>query len=397
MSTIKLSTAYQLILTALLVGACLGIVSRQLPLIVSTSLPTVSAMVVHESPMATNASQLVNAVPNQEALGLTTNERSNTPVQTELGTYMVEDSSALPYAMGPIDSEMKGDGMIEGHPRASTLFGGELASAVAKPVSLHMAASKNASGGAFSSSTQAPAVPKVVIGAELVNLRSAPALSASVVGQAQAGRQLQIVGRDPTNSWWLVCCLNDRLVWVSAHVVSTFGNLSDITVISTDLLSVSGRSNVMAREQHWGGGELASPTASLAQPLDVAAEIFPYQLVQQRQHSEQIIPRLFLFVSDKAVAERDEGIPNLGMLVKKDGILLSTPQRTHGGQPDLTWPTPHTRQQLANLKIEFPGIDPIGHWEVQLIDASGRPIGPVAHFVFAPSEPNMEMYLHYQK
>jgi hypothetical protein len=55
----------------------------------------------------------------------------------------------------------------------------------------------------------------------------------------------------------------------------------------------------------------------------------------------------------------------------------------------------HERQQPANLKVEFPGVDAAGIWEIQLVDAQGQALGPVARFTLAANDPNQEMYVHY--
>jgi len=297
MSTIKLSTVYQLVLTSLLLGACLGILSRQVPLSFSANFPTVRAMVLEEP---------------------------------------------------------------------------------------------------LSAST---ATPQVLVGSQLVNLRSAPALSAQVVGQAHIGQVLQVLGRDASNSWWLVCCTDGQPVWISAHVVTVFGDVADIAVIPTPTASAGQPPERTALAP----AGLDNTVDLLALPVAAANEDkrvvdhWPYQLVQQQQYGEQITPRIFLYVSTSAKQGQAEGMADLRLVVKKDGLLLPTPGRTHGGPPDFTWPLASTRQHLANLKVEFPNIDPAGHWEIQLVDALGQAVGPVADFTLRANEPNMEMYLHYQK
>jgi len=385
MSTIKLSTAYQLILTSLLFGACLGIVSRQTPLIVSTSLPSVSAMVADELPMAANSMQFAAIAAGHNDRAATITAQPTTSAQMESAQMESAQMAVDPHTIAgidvhahAIDEKNSVDGTLSPIASMSLQAAGPTSPNTNKRLS-----------------ARPSTTPFVMIGAELVNLRSAPGLSAPVVGHAQVGQQLQIIGRDPTSSWWLVCCYNERLVWVSAHVVTAYGNFSDTTVIPTSTAMV-GR-DAAALPLSLSNDKLNSSVGFANVSLVHTTDSFPYELVQQRQYGEQLTPRLFVYVNDKAFPDREEGIPNLGLLVKKDGVLLSAPYQTHGGQPDFTWPIPTARQQLANLKIEFSHIDPSGRWAIQLIDATGQPIGPVAHFLFAPNEPNMEMYLHYQK
>lgn len=319
MSTIKLTTAYQLVITSLLLGACLGLLSRQLPLSVSTGLPIVSAMAIDEIPSLS---------------GRITNENST-------------------------------------------------------------------------------AAPIAVIGADLVNLRTAPALTATVVGQIQAGQQLQIVGRDSSNSWWLVCCYAGRLVWISAHVVNAFGDLSEVTVVST-LVPLSNHDEANENKANENKENQEGRITSLSMAKQGTSSLFvdasrfdasrattvtqdDYQLVGQQQYEERVTPRIYLLVDHQRQSESAADISDLGLLVKKDGIPLVVPTHLWHSEPILTWPTSDQRQQSANLKVEFPHIDPTGIWEIQLIDSAGMPMGPVARFAFGADAAQLEMYLHYQK
>ncbi|MCA9330437.1 hypothetical protein KC957_00155, partial [Candidatus Saccharibacteria bacterium] len=77
MSTIRLSTAYQLVMTALLLGALLGLIAQQLPISLAAAVPSVRAMVAEEAPltvlaMSAHATQpstlLATATPTQGAV-----------------------------------------------------------------------------------------------------------------------------------------------------------------------------------------------------------------------------------------------------------------------------------------------------------------------------------------
>ncbi|HRW10066.1 MAG TPA: SH3 domain-containing protein [Caldilineaceae bacterium] len=354
---------------------------------ISTGLSSVSAMTVDESSVPASLPQLVGSATDRADLALTTNEKPNPNVQIEVEVHTTEGASALARALGPNDTEVKTNTVGEGHGRAVARLDGELSTAASAPT---VAATASPTSEAYVSST----TPMAVIGAELVNLRSAPSLSAAVVGQARVGERLRIVGRDSTNSWWLVCCAVDRLVWISAHVVTTDGDLTDISVLPLSTLALTGRSGETMAKSAGDSGTVDNGAAT--QRLATSGP-YPFQLVQQQQHGERITPRIFLYVNDHSAADIQEGLPGFGLLVKKDGVILSAPERTHGGQPDFTWPIPHERQKLANFKVEFPTVNPVGHWEIQLIDQLGQPVGPITSFDFGPNEPNLEMYLHYQK
>jgi hypothetical protein len=267
MRTIKLSTAYQLVMTSLLLGACLGLIMQQLPVTFSAAVPSARAMGTEELPAVAESGQSSNLDP---ALTLAT-----------------------------------------------------------------------------------------------------------------------IVGHDAERGLWLVCCQDNQLIWLASQGGAAQDNTLPVTLAPTasatfavhEVVRTASQNRVMADEEAF-----TLPTTPYA-----------YTLVQQQQYREQVTPRIFLYVSEGTGPDQQEGVANLGLRVKKDGVDLTSTQRTHRGQADLTWPIADERQQLTNLKLEFPHIDAAGLWEVQLIDGAGQAVGPVARFVFAPNEAHREIYLHYQK
>jgi hypothetical protein len=117
-----------------------------------------------------------------------------------------------------------------------------------------------------------------------------------------------------------------------------------------------------------------------------------FMLTEQTQFAERIVPRLFLYIY-----EREEGLSDYTVRIYKDGRALPVTQTSVAGLPRFTWPIPAERQRYTNLKIEFPHITPAGFWEVQLIDARGQAVGPMATFRLQPDDTNQEMYLTYRK
>ena len=115
MSTIKLTTAYQLIITALLFGACLGVISRQIPLALSTGLPTVSAMSIRESQLPTNLPQLVGTSNRYDDLALTTSEYTGVNRQIDATLHPTADTNGLAHAIDPDGSLLRTDTASQGH------------------------------------------------------------------------------------------------------------------------------------------------------------------------------------------------------------------------------------------------------------------------------------------
>ncbi|MCB0061740.1 MAG: hypothetical protein KDE19_06480 [Caldilineaceae bacterium] len=130
---------------------------------------------------------------------------------------------------------------------------------------------------------------------------------------------------------------------------------------------------------------------TVAEPQRAGGLHYPFILTEQRQHAEQVVPRLYLYVHNQ-----DEGLGNFTVHVRKDGVLLPVDAKTYAGTPGYTWPTPHVRQHLTNLKVEFPDVPATGQWEIQLMDPTGSPVGPIATFTLEPNDHNKEMYVRYE-
>jgi hypothetical protein len=52
-----------------------------------------------------------------------------------------------------------------------------------------------------------------------VNTRSGPGTTYPAIGQTRSGETYQIIGRNADTSWWQVCCVDGKQVWIAAEVV----------------------------------------------------------------------------------------------------------------------------------------------------------------------------------
>lgn len=68
-----------------------------------------------------------------------------------------------------------------------------------------------------------PTYAAVRVQTTTLNLRSAPSVSASVLGQAPASSVWRTLGKLPDESWWQVCCVNRQRAWVSGQWVQPVG------------------------------------------------------------------------------------------------------------------------------------------------------------------------------
>lgn len=77
--------------------------------------------------------------------------------------------------------------------------------------------------------TAAPAQAGFAVSDDLVNVRSGPATSFDVVGEAHKGDSFQIVAKNAAGDWWQVCCINGKQGWVFGQL-GTASNVDQVAV-----------------------------------------------------------------------------------------------------------------------------------------------------------------------
>ncbi len=379
MRTINLQTVYQLVITALLLGACLGLLGQRLQWLPG------SAPLFEQPIMAAPAFPLPNALsgapaaaPRPQDVTMSSNNDANVQVEVEVHTR--GNANAEARARGPGDTEVKSSTQGEGDGRSAAYLKAPdvptwtpsvqpilVPTVVVPPVSSAVPLGQ----------------PKAIVMEEMVNLRAAPTLTSAILGTARRGQEFTIIGRDPTSTWWLVCCDQGQARWIYGGVVQLSGVVDSVSIVDQP---VAGAPDTTT--------PIGLPTPTVAPPLPTATPAVQYEfmLAEQAQFEERITPRIHLYVY-----ETQEGLGGYMVSVRKDGQGLPATAKTAPGMPGITWPIPNERQRYTNLKLEFPGVSPAGLWEIQLVDANGRPIGPVATFRLQPNDPQQELYIKYRK
>ncbi|MFN8439165.1 MAG: SH3 domain-containing protein [Caldilineaceae bacterium] len=252
---------------------------------------------------------------------------------------------------------------------------------------------------AEATSTPAPTTASkasVLINEELVNTRTGPGLNYDLVDMVEKGQTFEITGKTVDGGWWQICCVKSQKVWVVNQFVQTSGDVNSVAVID-DLPGSGGGGAPVAAATPVPQSVAANPTpapqpTATAAPPPPAAPAFGFDLIAQEQFPDTNVVHIFLFVFEGANA-----LPGYSLRVSHNGTELPTDGQTSiGPQAALTWPIPDGRQRLQNLKLEFPGQQPGGTWEAQLM-LNGQAAGPVATFKLGDSEPNRELYVRYQK
>lgn len=381
MRTINLQTAYQLIITALLLGACLGLVGQRLSWLTGSPIAAMERNASAVQQFMPNAvTRMAASTPQTQDVMISKN--TDASVQVEVEVHSRGNANALAQATGPGHTEVKADTAGEGDGRSVAYITAPdaLAWVLPTPAATTLGTTNSTLAPVPVAASLSSAIATVT--EAVVNLRTAPQLDSVVVGTASRGQQFILVGRDTANIWWLVCCQQDQPRWVHSAVVQITGDSTKVNVVTPQVKTSMSTLPALV------------PTATTVAPMPpvVPPPQYEFMLAEQAQFEERITPRIFLYVDDG-----DEGLDGYTLRVRKDGYLLPVTQRSAAGLPGYTWPLPNERQRYTNLKVEFPTMNPAGVWEVQLVDTNGQAIGPVATFYLQPNEPKQEMYVNYRK
>ena len=77
--------------------------------------------------------------------------------------------------------------------------------------------------------TPTPNKPQVVVNGTY-NVRAGPGTNYARAGQVQAGQTLEIVAKNPDGTWWQVCCVDGKQVWIKADLSPTQGPTGVVAV-----------------------------------------------------------------------------------------------------------------------------------------------------------------------
>ena len=242
-----------------------------------------------------------------------------------------------------------------------------------------------------------------VVNEDLINIRRGPGLEYPPLKLGMRGDQFTIIGRSADDLWWQVCCVEELPAWISKTYVDADGPVDAIPVADPDAAAQEGvilastATPAPAQSQPAPEAPAEAPPVEAtpqetAPPADTPAPAFPFALAAQESFPENNnLVRIFLYVY-----EGETALPDYTLRVTKDGAELPVT----GASADaagMTWPTASPRQRFQNLKIEFPGVNPGGVWEIQLMDSAGAPAGPPATFTMSATDTNRELYVRYEK
>jgi len=235
------------------------------------------------------------------------------------------------------------------------------------------------------------AAPRLVVNAPLANVRSGPDTTYTVITTVERGQEYDIIGKNAAGDWWRFCCINGQPAWIIAELVDVEG-AAELAPVSEDVAQPPAAATTAPAPTQPPAAVATQPAAEPTPPPAAPAADFAFELASVEQFPEPKLVRIFLYVY-----EGEKALEGYTLRVKKDGADMPVSGKSTGGQAGFTWPIADLRQRFQNLKAEFPGVAPVGVWEVQLVDGGGNAVGPVAKFALTTNDPNQELYVRYKK
>ena len=74
---------------------------------------------------------------------------------------------------------------------------------------------------------------QATITATTANVRSGPGTNYPVIAQARQGAVFNLVGRNAADTWWVICCINNKQGWISETVAQPAGNTATLPIVNT--------------------------------------------------------------------------------------------------------------------------------------------------------------------
>ena len=81
--------------------------------------------------------------------------------------------------------------------------------------------------------SQSPtAVPLIIVGVPVLNVRQGPGTEYPVIGSIEQNGQYEVVGRSYNGGWWQFCCVAGEPGWVIGEAVTIEGDTTNVPIVS---------------------------------------------------------------------------------------------------------------------------------------------------------------------
>jgi hypothetical protein len=222
--------------------------------------------------------------------------------------------------------------------------------------------------------------PYAIVKTATINGRRGPGATFARIGQAVKGDELMIMGRTPDGAWWLVCCMANQPVWVSADVVEAKGPV-DTSPVLTPAPTPIPPPPAPPRPT-------ATPAPTPMPPFDIArGPEFP---IQRDNGTMTILVQVF-----EGPVDNQNPLAGYQLKVFRDGVDVTQNELSFGDR-DFDSTLAVEGGFKYNLKFEMPNAGE-ADWKIYLARPGGFRMSPVSEFTTkGDSYRNQVIYVAYK-
>lgn len=230
--------------------------------------------------------------------------------------------------------------------------------------------------------TATPA-PYILVVAPIVNVRQGPSVAYPVIGSVRQNEQYELVGRNETQSWWQICCVDGQQGWITSQLTAPGGSVDGIPIAAAPELPPT-----------------PIPEATPV-PTNTPGPSWRFWVSEGPEQWETSNPWLTIWVK-AYVGNYPNPVPVPGVRLKvlRNGVDVSRPDVT---SDRFQWsapfvegdPTAYGNRREYNLKYEYVPDAGDAAWTVYLVDGNGKPISQEAHFETRVDSHNSEVYISF--
>ena len=233
--------------------------------------------------------------------------------------------------------------------------------------------------------TPTPA-PYILVVAPIVNVRQGPSVAYPIVGQVRKDEQYPLVGRNDTQSWWQICCVDGFQVWITSQLTAPGGPVDTVPVAFAPELPPT---------------PFPTNTSIPTEPTPTPGPTWRFWVSEGPEQWDTSNPWLTIWVKAYVGSYPNPvPVPGVRMKVLRNGVDVSKPDLT---SDRFQWSAPfvesdplaYGNRREYNLKYEYVPEAGDAEWTVLLVDGSGNPISQEAKFQTGVGARNSEVYLSF--
>lgn len=258
--------------------------------------------------------------------------------------------------------------------------------------------------------------PFVLVQSGLVNLRQGPGVEYPLVAQLGPDIPVAIIGQNPEGTWYQICCVSGESVWVAKNHVNVGNDPSVVALVIPEApptVTPTGTPTITPTPT-------ATPTAT-RYPFDRARgpEFFPTNnefltiwAEMRVQPDPQKTPDPAAGYYLRVLYEGFERPATNDVKPSADAFFESAPpgagnRVVFNYKYEYTPPNPDTidceslpqvyRQSCINNTLNRRDLLGTGEWSVYIVDGAGNQLSEEVVFTTAPSNPNREVYIAWNR